>query len=231
MISDLRRRLRFSAEPDPVPPTAAPMIEPTREPIEIELAAYAEDCRIFGFVLVDTDRLTDYLNQRERYELRDVLVVALEDGRASEAKTLIVERGELLAVRASGPRGNANRRGRTRPYPVTLQTGPYTVRGHLHGLPGGDPIMQLRRRRPMVALTESWIEYLSEGESHRGRVGTIIVNREVIDWIHLSGDGEDWLPDLPIETRPDLRADPLAKDLTGHIWTTPQQTDHSGNNR
>jgi hypothetical protein len=220
VIAGLRQRLRLSAEPGPVPATPAPTVEPARELIEIELAAYGADCRIFGFVLVDSDRLTDYLNERETYELRDVFVVALEDGRASEARTLTVERGELLAVRASGPRGSASRRGRTRPYPVTLQTGPYTLRGHLHGLPGGDPIVQLRRRRPMVALTESWIEYPCEGECHRGRVGTIIFNRELIDWIHLSQDGEIRLPDLPLETRLDLYTVPQAKDLTGYIWTT-----------
>jgi hypothetical protein len=190
-------------------------MEFTRESIEIELAAYAEDCLVFGFVLVDADRLADYLNQRERYELRDVLVVAIRDGSSTEARTLAVERGELLAVRASGPRGNVNLRGRTRPHPVALQTGPYTIRGHLHGRPGSDPIVQLRLRPPMVALTESWIEYQCEDEIHRGRVGTIIVNREAIDWIHYSADDEVLVPHLPAETRPD----PRAKDLTGHIWT------------
>lgn len=217
MIADLRRRLRFSAESDSIVRTPAPAMEPTREPVEIEFAAYAEDCLIFGFVLAATDRLTDYLNESEQYEIRDVLVVALEDGCGSEAKTLTVQRGELLAVRARGPRGNADRRMRTRPYPVTLQTGPYTVRGYLHGRPGGDPIKQLRLRRPMVALTESWIEYLAQGESHRGRVGTIIVNREVIDWIHLSTDGEVRPPDLPAEAKPDPYVDPYAKDMTGYI--------------
>ena len=212
MIADIRRRFgpaaRIEVEPVPVP-----AIESGREPIEIELAAYAEDCLVFGFVLMAVDRLTDYLNEDVTYELRDVLVVSLADGRDSEAKTFTIERGELLAVRASGPRGNAGRRGRTRPYPVTLSTGPYTIRGHLHELPGSDPIKQLHLRRPMVALTESWIEYPCEGEVHRGRVGTIIVNREVVDWIHLSADDEVGLPDLPAETRPD----PHAKDMTGHI--------------
>ncbi len=216
MIGNIRRRLGVSGQPGLGSPIAPSPMVFTRESIEIELAAYAEDCLVFGFVLVDTDRLTDYLNERERYELRDVLVVALDDGCATEAKTLTVERGELLAVRASGPRGNADRRGRTRPYPVTLGTGPYTIRGHLHALPGSDPLRHLRMRRPMVALTESWIEYLSEGETHRGRVGTIIFNREVADWIHLSGDDEVRLPDLPAEAGPD----PLAKDLTGLIWAT-----------
>ena len=213
MIADIRRRFGHSVpmEMEPVP---LPAIESAREPIEIELAAYAEDCLVFGFVVIAVDRLTDYLNECETYELRDVLVVSLADGSASEAKTLTVECGELLAVRAAGPRGNVGRRGRTRPYPVTLRTGPYTIRGHLHGRPGGDPIKQLRLRRTMVALTESWIEYPCEGEVHRGRVGTIIVNRDAMDWIHLSADDEVRLPDLPAETRPD----PHAKDLTGHIW-------------
>jgi hypothetical protein len=178
----------------------------TRESIEIELTAYAEDCLVFGFMLVDADRLTDYMNARDRYELRDVIVVDIGDGSSTEARTLSVERGELLAVRAVGPRGNVNRRGRTRPYPVTLQTGPYTIRGHLHGHTGGDPILELRSRPPMVALTESWIEYQLEDETHTGRVGTILVNREAIDWIQHSADDEVRLPQLPAETRPDPKA-------------------------
>ena len=227
MITDLRRRLGLEHQPVEVPPEPALTVEPIRESVEIELAAYAEDCRIFGFVHLDTDRLTDYLNAREQFELRDVLVVALEDGRASEAKTLTVERHELLAVRGSGPRGNANRRGRTRPCPMTLQTGPYTIHGHLHGLPGADPLKALRLRRPMVPLTESWIEYLADGEAHRARVGTIIVNREVMDWIRVSTGDELRLPDLSVETKPD----PHAKDLTGYIWTKRESPDHTGNGR
>lgn len=215
MITDLRRRLGRGRQPVEASPEPARFATLAREPIEIELAAYAEDCRIFGFVDLDADRLTDYLNQREQFELRDVLLVALEDGRASEAKNLMVERHELLAVRGSGPGGNPNRRGRTRPYPMTLRTGPYTIHGHLHGLPGADPLKALRLRPTMVPLTESWIEYLADDDAHRARVGTIIVNREVIDWIRVSTADELRLPNLSVETKPD----PHAKDLTGYIRT------------
>ena len=194
MIGGVRRRFGRSVRTEAVAPASA--VESGCEPVEIELAAYADDCLVFGFVLVALDRLSDYLNEQESYELRDVLVVSLADGSASEAKTLIVERGELLAVRAGGPRGNAQRR-----------------------LSGSDPIAQLRSRRPMVALTESWIEYPCEGEVHRGRVGTIIFNREAVDWIHLSADDEVRLPDLPAETRPGSHA----KDMTGYIWTAGRQ--------
>jgi hypothetical protein len=58
----------------------------------------------------------------------------------------------------------------------------------------------------MVALTESWIEYQLEDETHTGRVGTILVNREAIDWIQHSADDEVRLPQLPAETRPDPKA-------------------------
>jgi hypothetical protein len=215
MITDLRRRLGRGHQPVEASPEPALVAEPAPERVELELAGYAEDCRIFGFVDLDTDRLTDYLNAREQFELRDVLLVALEDGRASEAKSLTVERHELLAVRGSGPRGNLNRRGRTRPYPMTLQTGPYTIHGHLHGLPGADPLKALRLRRTMVPLTESWIEYRADDDAHRARVGTIIVNREMIDWIRTSTGDELRLPNLSVETKPD----PHAKDLTGYIRT------------
>ncbi len=214
MIERLRR-FRGAAS---TPPLGAeqPAPEPGGEPerAEVEFAAYAEDCRLFGFLRLDEERLSDTLNEHARLELTDVLVVALDDGRGREEHALTVERDELLAVRAAGPRGNPARRGRTRPYPVTLQTGPYTIHGHLHTLPGADPMQLLRLRKPMVPLTEAWIEYVAAGETHRARVGTIIINRPLLDWIRPSRDDEVGLPDLPAETAPD----PHAKDLTGYIY-------------
>jgi hypothetical protein len=180
---------------------------------EIEFAAYAEDCRVFGFTRMTGDRLSDMLNNVSEYELTDVMVVRLADGLATQAVDLVVKREELLAVRVSGPRGDPARRSRRRPYPVTLKTGPYIIHGYVHGLPGADPLQQIRRRKPMVPLTESWIEYRSGAQDHRARVGGLIVNQEQWDWIRLSRDEEIGLPDLPAETKPD----PRAKDLTGHI--------------
>ena len=190
---------------------------------EVEFAAYAEECRIFGFMRVVGDRLTDALNDRGEYPLTDVMVVRIADGVAVQAQELVVHRDEVLAVRASGPRGNVGRRGRWRPYPVTLKTGPYVIHGYLHGLPGADPLQEIRRRKPMVPLTESWIEYRSAGNEHRARVGTIIVNREQYDWIRMSKDEEVGLPDLPGETKPNS----LAKDLTGCIRSGGEWPDGS----
>ena len=210
LLSRLHARL-LGAEPAPA---SAPVPDPDPAPSpEVEFAAYAEDCRLFGFLRLDAERLSDLLNSHAQVHLVDVLAVALDEGRAVPAEELWVARDELLAVRASGPRGNAGRRGRTRLYPITAQLGPYEVHGYLHGPPGGDPLRQLRRRLPMVPLTEAWIAYRAAGQDHRARVGTLIVNRELLDWVRPARDDEVRLPSLPVESS----VDPRAKDLTGYI--------------
>jgi hypothetical protein len=191
--------------------------EPVLAP-EVEFAAYTEDCQVFGFLRSDEERMTDALNGRDSFDLVDVLIVALDDGRAITVKEFSLARDELLGVRATGPRGNVGRRGRMRAYPVTLQTGPYLIHGHLHGPPGTDPLRGLRLRKPMVPLTEAWISYRAAGRDHRGRVGTMIVNRELLDWIDFVRDDEVSVPNLPAEPF----FDPRAKDLTGAIWTRPE---------
>lgn len=216
MVLSIRHRLGLGprpAEPDQEPPT--PAFEFVNKPQEVEFAGYAEDCRIFGFWRHDGERLSDALNANEEFLLYDVLLAALEDGRTTDAREFLIQRHEILAVRAAGPRGNAARRSRTRPSPVTLQTGPYTIHGYLHGPPGADAVRQIRRRKPMVPLTEAWIEYPAGGELHRARVGPIIVNHEALDWIRHSRDEEVSMPSLPAENS----IDPHAKDMTGYITT------------
>ncbi len=103
-----------------------------------------------------------------------------------------------------------------------LQSGPYDVHGYLHGPPAADPIRQLVRRPPMVPFTEAWIVYQAAGQDHRARVGTLIVNRELLDWVRPARDEEVAIPSLPME--PYL--DPRAKDLTGYIWSGPPSDHH-----
>jgi hypothetical protein len=222
----LRRLGRLRPVRDIGEPASVGTLEPgSAAPVahEIEFAGYAEDCRVFGFYRLAASRLTDALNDADAYDLNDVLLVRLDSGLGAQASCLTIHREELLLVRATGPRGDPGRRSRRRPSPVTLQTGPYVVHGYVHGLPGGDPIAEVRRRRAMVPLTESWIEYRTGGGEHRARSGTLIVNRDLIDWVRLSKDEEVGLPDLPVEVNPS----PLLKDLTGYIHTEPAERDGS----
>lgn len=201
------------AEADEATPSDVP--DPRRAR-ELEFSAYTEDCRLFGFIHLDGERLSDALNDSEELRLDSVLLVALEDNRAIEMSQLTVARHELVAVRASGPRGNAARRIRTRPSPVAVQAGPYLVRGYVHGPPGGDPLRRFRTQRPMVPLTEAWVEYEAGGVPHRARVGPLIVNTAFVDWVERATDTEIRV-DLPVE----MRIDPRAKDMTGNVRIGP----------
>lgn len=179
---------------------------------EVEFSAYTADCRLFGFLRLAGERLSDALNELDELHLDSVLLVALEDNRAIEVRQLVVARDELIAVRASGPRGNAARRIRTRPSPVAVKAGPYLARGYVHGPPGGDPLRRFQGARPMVPMTEAWIEYEAGGSQHRARVGPLIVNTAFVDWVERAKE-TDVRVDLPVE----MRIDPRAKDMTGHV--------------
>lgn len=71
----------------------------------------------------------------------------------------------------------------------------------------------------MVPLTGAWIEYQASGEHHRARIGTIIVNRELIEWADRTRD-EDIRIQLPVEAK----IDPRAKDMTGHVRSSQATT-------
>lgn len=183
----------------------------------VEFVAYGEDFVLSGVVRMAADRLTDMLNEHDEYLLVDVLVEGLAGDRVVEVTEVLVRRDELLLVHAAGPRGNQNRRHRTRSHPVAIQMGPYHVRGYVHVLPGADPVQAIRRRRPMVPLTDAWIEFpLATGRPRR-RVGTVVVNREQMDWIVPAIDDEVEMPELPLS----LEKGPLLKDFTGALFEGP----------
>jgi hypothetical protein len=165
----------------------------------VEFVAYAEDCVLYGRVRLAAERLTDMLNTHDEFDLVDVMVERLDGQGAIEVKEVLVRRDELLLVHATGPRGNLARRTRTREHPLAVRIGPYDVRGSLHASPGHDPLMTIIRRKPMVPMTEAWIEYLAGGERRRRRVGALIVNCEQIDTVAHAVDEWSELPDLPFQ--------------------------------
>lgn len=213
MIAErVRRRLRLVFGPPPEGGASTELLTPAAGPT-IEFVAFAADCLVSGRIRLDGERLTDLLNDHTEYELIDVLVTGLADGRAAETTSIVIRREELLLVQATGPRGSGARRQRTRPHALAIQAGPYHVRGHFHALPGADPLGAFRRRRPMVPLTDARLVF-GDGEARQERrVSTLIVNREAVDWVGPAVDVEIAAPHLAIP-RP---RDPLAKDLTGEI--------------
>jgi len=200
MIESLGHRLRvvFHRPDAAVDSPAAPARDAVRASQQVEFVAYGEDCVLSGMVRLASDRLTDMLNEHDEYQLVDVLVEGLTGERAVEVREVLVRRDEVLLVHAAGPRGNLDRRLRTRSHPVAIQMGAYHIRGHLHVLPGADPVQAIRRRKPMVPLTDAWIEFATGAGRQRRRVGTVVINREQIDWIVPAIVDEVEMPDLPL---------------------------------
>jgi hypothetical protein len=191
----LRRRLRIvftGAERLPEDTASSVTALP-----EVVLAGYAEDCRFSGRVRLDGERLSDMLNAYDEFQVIDAQIEGL-DGRFFEVGELVIARDELLAVHASGPRGNPGRRTRTHAHGVLIESGPYVIRGYLHVLPGADPLASARRRRPMVPLTNAWVEYAVGGAQCHSELGTIVVNRETADWMRLASDAEVAFPEVPV---------------------------------
>ena len=174
-------RMVFQAEP-PVADATCPTVEASPVPI-VELTVYADDSVAFGRLALSADRVTDLMNERTEFEFVDTFLQSLDDSHGLQVRTVVVARDEIFAVAVGGPRGDPARRTRTRPIPVELRVGRYDVSGNIHVVPGTDPVMGFRRRRMMVPLTEATIEFDSPDGRQHSRSGTILVNRDLTDWI------------------------------------------------
>lgn len=169
------------------PATLSLVLEPQAEDIhEPDFSAYAPLVRfeaflaaqrLFGWVRLDADRLTDQLNAHDIVGLSNVLVEESRDGSAVLTDETLIPTSEIIAVVASGPRGDPSRRVETRAHPVLVESGAYRVGGLLHAPPGVDPAERLNNGDHMVPLTEAWLEYPWAERSRRDARATVIVNR------------------------------------------------------
>lgn len=166
---------------------------------EIDFVAYTSDERLSGRVRLDSSRLSDMLNVHDEYVLVDALAERLPRGGSMVVSEILVRRDELPLVYASGPRGDRAQRVPTQTHRLVMRCGRYLVAGRLHSGYGEDPLASLRARSPMIPLTEAAIEFRRGAEIVREPFGTIVVNRELVDWVREGeprGDGSDvpWVP-------------------------------------
>jgi len=150
---------------------------------EIEFVGYAAHGRLSGHLRLDAARLTDMLNEHDTIHLEHVLATHLPRGHSRIIPLVEIGRSELFVVHAQGPRGDQARRTRTIARAISVRCGPYTVTGDVHTSPGIDPIQFFRRRRPMVPLTDAVIEYPGPWGVARETADTVIVNRDLVEWV------------------------------------------------
>jgi hypothetical protein len=187
-----------------------PAVLPTPE---VEFVGYGEDCVIVARMPLPSERLTDLLNEADSYVVTDVAAESLTDSQRFELPEIELQRDEVFLVHAAGPRGNPGRRQRTQQHAVAVQLGPYLVHGYYHGVPGANPLDGIRRRRPMVPLTDATVEFVAAGTVVQRRVETLIVNRELMDWVVEATDENVEFPELETPKAEGR----LIKDFTGDI--------------
>jgi hypothetical protein len=147
--------------------------------------AFLSAQRIFGWVRLDAHRLTDLLNAHDLLHLENVHVEDLRDGSTVAADETSLPRSEIIAVIASGPRGDPIRRATTQRHAVAVESGIYRIGGCVHAAAGVDPAVRWQDGGPMVPLTEAWLEYRSGDGYRRDSLDTVIVNRRRVTRIQL----------------------------------------------
>ena len=152
----------------------------------VRFVAYALRRRVSGWVRLRADRLTDLLNAHEELLLAEVQAEGLLDGDRREMSELLIPRRDLIAVHASGPRGDEALRRPTRRHPIVVQAGNFLIGGLLHAPAGVDPMVDFQERLPMVPLTDAWIEFWLDGRRRTDLwSGTLVVNREQAQSVRL----------------------------------------------
>lgn len=224
MITSIGRRLRvaFTTRPEPEPESSS-QAESEGAPGHstlplVEFVAYAEDCILSGRVRLAAERLTDMLNDHDEVQLIDVMVERFDGGEPVQVPEVLVKRDELYIVHATGPRGSAARRHRTRQHPVAVTIDRYQVEGYLHALPGADPLDGIRRRKPMVPLTDAIVEYGFGADRERRRAGVVVVNRDMVESIAPARERQVEMPDMPVTKQAKGK---LLKDFTGVVRDLP----------
>lgn len=166
----------------------------------VPFIGYALGRRFIGYVECGGERLSDMLDRAESFVVREAFVENFDDDTVVNLGDGEVDRSILYAVEANGARGEATRRIPTIRHRLQLQLGPYSALGLLHSLPGQMPLPYLHSRGPMVPLSDATLGYSSRGTLQLRDVGTLIVNRDMLDWVRASEDEAPAFPGVPVVT-------------------------------
>lgn len=166
----------------------------------VPFIGYALGRRFMGYVDCEGERLTDVLNRSESIVLRDSYVESFDDDTVTNLGDGEVDRSILYAVEASGSRGEAARQIQTIRHRLQVQLGPYSALGLLHELPGQLPLPHLYSRGPMIPLSDATLAFACRGAMQLRDIGTLLVNREMLDWVRASDDAALAFPGVTVLT-------------------------------
>ena len=158
----------------------------------VDLIAFTADRRINGTIPLADDRLSDMLNSVPRIVMRNATVQDLVADAIPRTADVTLAIGSIVAVVATGRRGNEMRRLRTDLRLARVGVVRFVVTGSLH-VPAGsvdplasnDPAVVLAGRDMLVPLTDATITYDLGRQPTTETHDTILINRAHATWIDL----------------------------------------------
>ena len=158
----------------------------------VDLIAFTADRRINGTIPLADDRLSDMLNSVPRIVMRNATVQDLVADAIPRTADVTLAIGSIVAVVATGRRGNEMRRHRTDLRLARVGVVRFVVTGSLH-VPAGsvdplasnDPAVVLAGRDMLVPLTDATITYDLGRQPTTETHDTILINRAHATWIDL----------------------------------------------
>jgi hypothetical protein len=158
----------------------------------VDLIAFTADRRINGTIPLADDRLSDMLNSVPRIVMRNATVQDLVADAVPRTADVTLAIGSIVAVVATGRRGNEMRRHRTDLRVARVGVVRFVVTGSLH-VPAGsvdplasnDPAVVLAGRDMLVPLTDATITYDLGSKATTETHDTILINRAHATWIDL----------------------------------------------
>ena len=161
---------------------------------------YSIGRRFIGHVDCGGDRLAELLNGGNSLIVRDAFVETFDEDTITHLGDVTVDRSTLYAVEARGRRGeevdgiHAERRR------IHVSLGPYAALGLLPEAPDQMVLPLFDPNGPMIRLSDATLGYTSGGVPRLRDVNSLLVNRDLMDWVRACEDDAPAFTGVPVVT-------------------------------
>ena len=161
---------------------------------------YSYGRRYVGQVDCGGDRLAQLINDDGSVMVHDAYVESFDDDTISHLGDVTLDRAILYAIELDCRREEQARRAGSERRRIHVRLGPYSALGLLPETAGQLPLPLFGSGGPMIRLSNATIGYTGAGVPQLRDVGSLIVNRELTDWVRACEDDASAFNGVPVVT-------------------------------
>jgi hypothetical protein len=166
----------------------------------VPFIGYSTGRRFIGYVECMGEQMADLLNRSESLVIREAFVESFDDDTITNLGDGELARSDLYAVETNVDRGARPRHAPGPRQRLQIQLGPYTALGVLQDGSGQMQLPWAHGDGPMLPLSDATLGYWTHGQTKLRDVGTLIVNRDLLDWVRASEGDARAFPGVPVLT-------------------------------